>query len=77
MLVDEHNDVKEKIKQTSLLVSSNEEDEEMMDETNDEKSCSSIIEKATLNNNFKNYNPIEISKHVKIYFEPLLAKKFF
>ena len=73
MLVDEHNDVKQKIKQTSLLMS--EEDEDMMDQN--ERTCPSIIEKATINNNFKNFNPIEISKHIKIYFEPLMAKKFF
>ena len=52
-----------------------EEDEDMMDQN--ERTCPSIIEKATINNNFKNFNPIEISKHIKIYFEPLMAKKFF
>ena len=76
MMVDEHKDIKQKIIQTSFL--NYEDDDEMMDSDSVEMTSSNatntLIEKT---NNFKNFNPIEISNNIKIYFEPLLAKKFF
>ncbi len=72
MLVDEYNDIKQ-------LMSQTEEQDESMDEGASSAGLSvseSILEK-TNNLAYKNFNSIEISNNVKMYFEPLLAKKFY
>ena len=62
MYVDESNDLREKIVEASENLSSIAEPFE----------SESLVDR-NLRNNF---NIIELSQHVKLYFEPLLARKF-